>query len=58
MKMIRKPQKKSHNHGIAYPMVEETEDSLIGFNYNDIYDSNGNYIRTIICNNNPKRDED
>lgn len=57
MEMMRKLPKKSHNHGATYPMVEVTRDAHIGFRYCDVYDSNGKFIREIIINENPKRDE-
>ena len=57
MEMMRKLPKKSHNHGISYPMVEETKISNGLFMYATTYDSNGNFIRKIMYRNNSKIDE-
>ena len=53
--MIRKLPKKSDNHGIPYPIIEEVECNLPGFTEYMVFDSNGNYMHDLLCDENPER---
>ena len=56
MKMIRKLPKKSHNHDIAYPMVDVVQTSD-GYMYDIVHDSNGNFIHELMYRKDTKRDK-